>query len=366
MQLISEMGYDEAFAKQAEDAGYVFRDGAYHTPQEIQQYENIPYNMRTSQMSGGLTSAQVKGQIAEKQMRAVPGSQQQYAIKRQEGLSGTGNLQQLQSLDQRNIATAEALANAKMAPGPGRSIYDQRLNQMMTGSFSADDPSYRWRVDQGMENLGRSAAAKGMLGSGNLAAELLTYGQNMASQEYGAQFNRLLQASNNATSQYTAAYSVLDRMLAQQQSQQNLGLEGERMALGWAGVAQQWGNQNLGYAASDTSRFAATSSAANQAGGLNLERDRFRAQEQRLDNWNAGQGQALTENAGRLAPRETVSPQQPVYSNTPSVQYSTPSQGSGYVTNSSGVTTSFGGTTPPAQAYQPFTNDYGYEAVYGD
>jgi len=57
-------------------------------------------------------------------------------------------------------------------------------------SFQAD-PSYQWRLDQGNQAINRSAAAKGMLGSGNVLAELAKYGQGMASQEYGNQFGRL-------------------------------------------------------------------------------------------------------------------------------------------------------------------------------
>lgn len=385
MAFVDEKISDRELEKLASVSGYQRQlGGIWSSPEQLAAYEglkrssDIATNVIRPTSPEGLSRDALIAKLNEQAMRQVPGQQQQYAIKRQEGLSGTGNVQQIQSMDQRNIATAEALANAKAAPGPGRSAYDQRLQQMMLGSFAPDDPSYAWRVEQGMTNLGRSQAAKGMLGSGNMAAELLSFGQGMASQEYGAQFNRLLQASTNATNQYTAAYSVLDRMLQQQQAQQNVGLQGEQMAQEWARVAQGWGNQNLGIAAQDTSRFAATSNAANQAGRLSLEREKFAAQEKRLDNWNMGQGEALTQNAGRLAPQAAPSYQQPSAGYiqpggyTGSNQNSTASQmptGSGYITNSSGRSTSFGGAQVPAasgQSYQPFTNDYGYEAVYGD
>lgn len=55
-------------------------------------------------------------------------------------------------------------------------------------------PSYQWRYDQGLEAVNRTAAAKGMLGSGNRLAELTKYGQGMASQEYEAEFQRQLAA----------------------------------------------------------------------------------------------------------------------------------------------------------------------------
>ena len=391
MAFIEEGLSEEEFARAAKEAGYFRGTGGYITQAERQKADeawsvnraNNPYRLEPLRDPKGLDRAELTARINEQFARQVPIQQQQYAIKRQEGLSGTGNVQQIQSMDQRNIATAEALANAKAAPGPGRSAYDQRLQQMMLGSFAPDDPSYKWRLEQGMTNLGRSQAAKGMLGSGNMAAELLSFGQGMASQEYGAQFNRLLQASTNATNQYTAAYSVLDRMLQQQQAQQNIGLQGEQMAQEWARVAQGWGNQNLGIAAQDTSRFSASANAANQAGQLSLEREKFAAQEKRLDNWNMGQGEYLTQNAGRLAPQAAPSYQQPAFGSNQQTSYyttqaagpvlnSTASQmpsGSGYITNSSGGFTRFGGAQVSAssgQSYQPFTNDYGYEAVYGD
>lgn len=226
MAFIADGLSDMEFARAAEQAGYSQGTGGYVTREErakaMENWKvdraNNPYRLASASDPQGLDRAGLTTKLNEQFARQVPIQQQQYAIKRQEGLSGTGNVQQIQSMDQRNLATDEALANAKAAPGPGRSLYDQRLQQMMLGSFAPDDPSYAWRLEQGMTNLGRSQAAKGMLGSGNMAAELLSFGQGMASQEYGAQFNRLLQASTNATNQYTAAYSVLDRMLQQQQA----------------------------------------------------------------------------------------------------------------------------------------------------
>lgn len=68
----------------------------------------------------------------------------------------------------------------------------KRLQDLLTNPSSIQgDPSYQFRLDQGNQEINRSAAAKGMLGSGNVLAELAKYGQGMASNEYGNQFNRL-------------------------------------------------------------------------------------------------------------------------------------------------------------------------------
>lgn len=67
---------------------------------------------------------------------------------------------------------------------------------MADPSRITQDPSYQFRLDQGNQAINRGAAAKGMLGSGNVLAELAKFGQGMASEEYGNQFNRLSDLMN--------------------------------------------------------------------------------------------------------------------------------------------------------------------------
>lgn len=55
------------------------------------------------------------------------------------------------------------------------------------------DPSYQWRLSQGLEALENSAAARGGLLSGNTGRALQDYGQNAASQEYQNELSRWLQ-----------------------------------------------------------------------------------------------------------------------------------------------------------------------------
>lgn len=54
-----------------------------------------------------------------------------------------------------------------------------------------NSPGYQFRIDQGNQTINRSAAAKGMLNSGNVLAELANYGQGVASEEYGKRLNQL-------------------------------------------------------------------------------------------------------------------------------------------------------------------------------
>ena len=56
--------------------------------------------------------------------------------------------------------------------------------------FNQDDPSYKWRLEEGLQGVQRTQAGAKMLGSGNTLAALNTRAQNEASQEYQAEFDR--------------------------------------------------------------------------------------------------------------------------------------------------------------------------------
>jgi hypothetical protein len=62
--------------------------------------------------------------------------------------------------------------------------------QAPTGESILSDPSYQFRRDQGAKALETSAAARGVLNTGGTLKDLLGYGQNFASQEYGNIWNR--------------------------------------------------------------------------------------------------------------------------------------------------------------------------------
>lgn len=89
------------------------------------------------------------------------------------------------------------------------------------------DPSYSFRLSEGLKALQNSAAARGQLLSGNTMKGITDYGQNAASQEYQNAFNRYqttrgqklnelqslagvgqsaVQQSNQASQNYTGAY----------------------------------------------------------------------------------------------------------------------------------------------------------------
>jgi len=76
--------------------------------------------------------------------------------------------------------------------GADFSGYQNQLQGLLSDPSKIQQTAgYQFQKGQGEEAINRSAAAKGMLGSGNVLAELAKYGQGMASQEYGNQVNRL-------------------------------------------------------------------------------------------------------------------------------------------------------------------------------
>ncbi len=77
----------------------------------------------------------------------------------------------------------EMYANALGLRGAGGSSAAQRAFQ--TG------PGYQFAMDQGTQALDRSAAGRGLFGSGNAAAALTGFGQGLANQEYGNWLSRL-------------------------------------------------------------------------------------------------------------------------------------------------------------------------------
>jgi len=79
--------------------------------------------------------------------------------------------------------TALSQLQGGLAPGG-------QFTQNFAPSDLAMDPSYKWRLEQGTQNLNASAAARGLLGSGQNLKDITDYAQGAASQEYGNAYNR--------------------------------------------------------------------------------------------------------------------------------------------------------------------------------
>lgn len=91
-----------------------------------------------------------------------------------------------------------------------RAQYQQQLQQLMADPSSIQGtPGYQFRLGQGVNALDRSAAAKGMLHSGNQLYDLENYAQGLASTEYDNQLNRLMTLSGATTGSPAAAGQAL-------------------------------------------------------------------------------------------------------------------------------------------------------------
>lgn len=91
-----------------------------------------------------------------------------------------------------------ALLSGGIEQVSGNNEYETRLRQLLENPDSIQDTgAYKFQFNQGQQAIERSAAAKGMSGSGNVLAELSKYGQGMASQAYGSEVDRLGSLSGN-------------------------------------------------------------------------------------------------------------------------------------------------------------------------
>ena len=74
------------------------------------------------------------------------------------------------------------------------------------------DPSYQFRLDEGMRNLLANKAAVGGLGSGQTLRDIMNYGQGAASQEYQNAYNRF---NTDRSFNYGVSQDDINRAMAQ-------------------------------------------------------------------------------------------------------------------------------------------------------
>jgi hypothetical protein len=102
------------------------------------------------------------------------------------------------------------------------------------------DPGYQFRLDQGMQALQRSAAARGGLLSGGTLKGLTDYSQGQASQEFGNAWNRqagLAQMGQQAAGSLT---NVGNAAMGQQNN--DITGVGATQAAGTIAKSNLWGN----------------------------------------------------------------------------------------------------------------------------
>ena len=192
----------------------------------------------------------------------------------------------LQAIKQRAIddpwsfyrgAAADTLA--KSSTNDPSAFFQSKLEQMSSGKFDSSDPSYQWRFEQGQQALERSQASKGLLGSGNAAIELQQYGQGAASQEYQAQFSRMLQSMQGVESVYNTQQTRLMELAGVQTPGVQSGIS--------AGIKQSQIGAEANVASAGISASASNYRTAEEGRQFNVE-------QQNNQQYQAGLGKALS------------------------------------------------------------------------
>lgn len=134
--------------------------------------------------------------------------------------------------------------------GSGALTQMQALNGGDFSSFKAS-PDYQFALDQGMQSLDRSAASRGGLYSGGHSADLMKFGQGLASQNYGNYYNRLAglagvgQTTGQSLGQF-GANAANQIGGARQSAYNNIGQNNADFYAGTAGALGGLWNQYMG------------------------------------------------------------------------------------------------------------------------
>ena len=81
-----------------------------------------------------------------------------------------------------------------------------QMQALNSGDFSSfkQSPDFQFAFDQGLQGLDRSAAARGSLFSGGHSADVMQFGQGLASQNYNNFYNRLAGLSGTGQTSATS------------------------------------------------------------------------------------------------------------------------------------------------------------------
>lgn len=152
---------------------------------------------------------------------------------------------------------------------------ESRLRALLDNPDSIQQSgAYKFRVKQGEDALQRQMGAKGMLNSGNRLMELTKYGQDMASQEYDAQYGRLGNLLGNYTGGYTAdRNSNINQFAAQSNAWNTAQGNADRNRLGFAQLNWEKSKPQFVSGGSRSSSGGSTFNAGGITGSWDPERD---------------------------------------------------------------------------------------------
>jgi hypothetical protein len=198
--------------------------------------------------------------------------------------------QQRNAANEANRIQWEMFQQQRADQAPWREAGGRALNQLETltrpdGELARDftlndyqaDPGFQFRQQQGEQAINRNALARGRFNSGSVLKALQEYNSGLASQEYGAAFNRFM-AQRDARFNRLAAVAGVGQT-ATNQSAAAAGNVGNAMAAnvlaaGNAGAAARMGQANaLAWGAGQAVnwwRSRPPAQAGGGSGGFNL------------------------------------------------------------------------------------------------
>lgn len=133
-------------------------------------------------------------------------------------------------------ASAPAAAPASLMAQPAAPMADNR------NEWLANTPGYQFRFDQGQQAIERSAAARGTALTGGTLKELARFGSGLASQEFGAEADRLArltqlgQSGAQQLGNYGTGYGAINAGLAETGANNAIGLGNAQAGGTLAGV----------------------------------------------------------------------------------------------------------------------------------
>ena len=130
----------------------------------------------TGAITGSNKQAKAAGKAADQQFEAT-----KYASDQQKQMFDDARK------DQQPYMQAGSDALKQLMGGMGQ---NGQFMQTYTGQDIYDDPSYKFRLQQGQDSIQSGAAVQGGLLSGATQKALAGYGQDMASQEFSNAYNR--------------------------------------------------------------------------------------------------------------------------------------------------------------------------------
>ena len=184
---------------------------------------------------------------------------------------------QQQQTNQKPWLEAGTNALAKMQ-GPAGDVTPWKS---FSSSDFAADPGYGFRMSEGLKALDRTAAARGGLLSGATLKGAQRYGQDLASQEYGAAYNRFNQDQTNTLGQQNLGYNRLAGLAGiGQNANTQLGQAGQN-------YANQAG-QNI-MSGAQSSAAGAMGNANSMVNAINTGMSTYQNQ-QNFNTWMGAQG----------------------------------------------------------------------------